>query len=107
MKSGPFYMAQESEAPICPVYIYGAYSLMNKGQIVPNEKGVVVVEYQKQIESKGKSHEVLKAEVEKSLQEAEARWAGKKIRKGGYSLAYCMIPIVTLMVAVLKMKAYF
>jgi 1-acyl-sn-glycerol-3-phosphate acyltransferase len=68
LKSGPFYLAKESEAPISPVYIYGAFDLMTKGQIVPNQKGVVIVEYQKTIETRGKSHEELKVEVENRLE---------------------------------------
>lgn len=39
LKSGPFYMAEEARVAVTPVYIYGAHTLMNKGQILPSQGG--------------------------------------------------------------------
>ena len=87
-----------------PVYIYGAYTLMPPGQIVPNHKGVVIIEYQKQISAEGKTHDQLKEEVNASLQDAQARWKGKKLPSGGHSPVLCLIPLVlvAIMFAVIK-----
>jgi 1-acyl-sn-glycerol-3-phosphate acyltransferase len=89
-------MAQEARVAITPVYIKGALDLMSKGQLLPSRPGVVTVEYLKPIEFRGQDHEALKGEVERSLKEAEARWAGKKQRAGGYGLGWCLIPILLL-----------
>lgn len=44
-------------------------------------------------DSDGMDHEKLKEEVTKSLHDAEERWYGKPVRKGGYSLWWCVVPI--------------
>ncbi len=76
-----------------PVYIKGASDLMQKGELLPSQRGLVVVEYQKPITFTGQTHEELKKQVEASLKEAEARWAGKKMRRGGYSILWCAVPV--------------
>ena len=98
-KSGPFYLAHDVGSTIQPVYIFGAYSLMPPSQLAPNRRGTVIVEYQPQIDAKGKTHEELKAEVLKCLTAAQERWRGKKIPSDGWSALWCVIPLVAMPVA--------
>jgi hypothetical protein len=114
-------MAEEARVDVTPVYIVGAHTLMNKGQILPSQGGtlffflgcvdvcllisfvgVVIIEYQQPIPYKGQTHEQWKEQVEASLKEAEKRWEGKKMRRGGYSLMWCLIPIAVLLFLILR-----
>jgi 1-acyl-sn-glycerol-3-phosphate acyltransferase len=103
LKSGPFYMSEEAKVAVTPVYLVGAHHLMNKGQILPSQGGVVVVEYQQPIPYKGQTHEQMKEQVEKALKDAEKKWEGKKMRRGGYSVAWCVLPIAILTWILLKL----
>lgn len=105
LKSGPFYMAVEAKGgTVTPVYIHGTSTLMVKGALVPARKGVVVVEYLQPIACDGMDHDKLKEAVSKSLTDAQMRWAGERVRAGGYSAAWGAVPIATLVYALLWLR---
>ena len=106
LKSGAFYMAEEAGLPISPFYIHGAFSLMQKGALVPSGQGVVVVEYLPQIESKGKTHDQLKELVGAALQDAETRWKDKPLPRSGVSLLWCVATIALFTLEIAYFRGY-
>lgn len=103
MKSGPFYMAKDAQVSITPVYIKNAYELLSKGSFIPREGGVVICEYLPQIRvTPNDTVEDIKKAVEDSLQAAQTRWEGHKVRKGGRSLTWTAAPLIGVFLVLFK-----